>query len=196
MLSLCLPGISCEKVQLPKYAPPSIQGSVAKTGLPSCTMMVALPIVSKPSFMPGSPASFQNRYTPVYRRLCCDRSSRRSRWSYCRTLVTHGVQAAAAWADLSTSIGSATLTYRPSMETEGSTMAAIRDLIPSCRHQSSSIGRASEQRSECIQKASSLPRSGQSNHSAAPEHAPAHELLNGERQVREREQQQVALRIH
>src|SRR5689334_9456343 len=47
--------MTCDRVQLPKYAPPSIHGSVARTGPPSWTITVALPIVSNPSCMSPPP---------------------------------------------------------------------------------------------------------------------------------------------
>src|ERR1700752_1392997 len=48
VLSRTSAGISCESVQLPKYAEPAIHGSVTRTGERSWQMRVALPIVSKP----------------------------------------------------------------------------------------------------------------------------------------------------
>src|SRR5690606_33207706 len=47
----CASGISCERVQLPKYASPTSQGSVTRTGPLSWTIRVALPMVSKPMSM-------------------------------------------------------------------------------------------------------------------------------------------------
>src|SRR5712672_2139978 len=47
--SACSAGISCASPQLPKYAEPTIHGSVARIGAPSCRISVAFPTVSKPT---------------------------------------------------------------------------------------------------------------------------------------------------